>query len=278
MHESIKENRNLLVEENSNEKVGGVRENLLTKEEKRQIVEIFWTGGYDSTFRVVQLSKKNIVIRSYYISDRRKSENYELSAIKEIAKILSERIDTKAIIEPITVINMEMRQEYERDIYKESWEKINENIYLGSQYVWLAGFAEKHKGIELSVHKDDKAIVAIEKYCNLKKIENNYVGDTYVIGSNEEKENDLTICIKNIFKNFSFPLAEYTKLQMRDMYIKNGYKEIMDCTWFCYRPIGGKPCGRCNPCMYTIEEGLKERFTKKALVMYTLKKIKKKVF
>jgi hypothetical protein len=30
----------------------------------------------------------------------------------------------------------------------------------------------------------------------------------------------------------------------------------MELTWFCHRPIRGEPCGVCNPCIYTIQEGL----------------------
>ena len=47
---------------------------------KKQEVEIFWTGGYDSTFRVVQLSRMDVVIRPYYLSDNRIAESYEISA------------------------------------------------------------------------------------------------------------------------------------------------------------------------------------------------------
>jgi len=33
----------------------------------------------------------------------------------------------------------------------------------------------------------------------------------------------------------------------------------MEMTWFCHRPVRGKPCGLCAPCVYTIEEGLARR-------------------
>ena len=61
---------------------------------------------------------------------------------------------------------------------------------------------------------------------------------------------------------------------MRRYYIDNKYEDIMNLTWFCHTPIDGKPCGKCNPCRYTIEEGLRERFTRIALMRYYLQKIK----
>ena len=71
-----------------------------------------------------------------------------------------------------------------------------------------------------------------------------------------------------LFGNQHFPLADYTKLQMKAEYSAMGLSDVIDKTWFCFTPIDGKPCGCCNPCKYTIEEGMTERFTKKALNRY----------
>lgn len=41
---------------------------------------------------------------------------------------------------------------------------------------------------------------------------------------------------------------------------KHGFDDIMEETWFCHTPTkDGKPCGMCNPCKYTREEGLGRR-------------------
>ena len=42
---------------------------------------------------------------------------------------------------------------------------------------------------------------------------------------------------------------------MRTQARQAGFDEIMSLTWFCHRPRHGQPCGTCNPCIYTIEEG-----------------------
>lgn len=41
---------------------------------KREVINVLWTGGYDSSFRMVQLSKSNVMIQPYYLSDKRKCE------------------------------------------------------------------------------------------------------------------------------------------------------------------------------------------------------------
>lgn len=55
---------------------------------------------------------------------------------------------------------------------------------------------------------------------------------------------------------------------MKDEYEKMKLSDIIDDTWFCFNPINGKPCGYCNPCKYTIEEGMSYRFSKEALKRY----------
>jgi hypothetical protein len=38
---------------------------------------------------------------------------------------------------------------------------------------------------------------------------------------------------------------------------EQGWKDLMGMTWFCHKPRKDMtPCGVCNPCLYTIEEGL----------------------
>lgn len=228
-------------------------------------VEILWTGGFDSTFRVVQLSRLNITIQPYYISDNRKSEQNELTAINNILCELKKNENAKAIFRELRIIPMSERVE-DAEI-SEAFHTLRENDFFGGQYEWLAWFAKKHQGIELSIHQDDKALLLIKKYGRLKKISDDILGDYYIIDKDNSNKN-----LVKLFENYHLPLVYFSKKDMRQKYIDDGYKEIMNMTWFCYNPINGKPCGHCNPCMYTIEEGLKDRFSSKALLMYYLKK------
>ena len=139
---------------------------------------------------------------------------------------------------------------------------------MGSQYEWLGVFALEHKGIEISIHKDDKAIELISKHGKLKKVTDD-IGDYYIIDESSSSKDCITL-----FGNSHYPLADLTKLQMKEQYQALGLSDIIDDTWFCFTPINGKPCGRCNPCKYTIEEGMAYRFSKEALRRYYLHKIK----
>jgi len=227
---------------------------------KKSTIEIFWTGGYDSTFRMCQLARKDIIIQPYYLSDKRKSESNELNAIKTITNKLKNNKDTKAIINDIIYVSMDERLENKE--ITQAFNNLLKQDFMGSQYEWLAIFALKHKGIEMSIHKDDKAIELIAKHGKLK-LESSDEGQYYVI----DKKNSEKDCI-TLFGNFHFPLADYTKLEMKKEYEKMKLLEIINDTWFCFTPINDKPCGCCNPCIYTIEEGMAERFSEEALKRY----------
>jgi len=105
--------------------------------------------------------------------------------------------------------------------------------------------------LELSIHKDDKAQVFVENDVELVKEEN----DEYYRLSENPSLPEL-----KLFSYFTFPLLEMTKLEMAEKAKESGFSHIMEETWFCYNPLkDGKPCGVCNPCKYTREEGLGRR-------------------
>ncbi len=225
------------------------------------VVEILWTGGFDSSFRVVQLSRCAVQIQPYYLSDDRNSEANELRAISDITAFLQKHPDTKATFLPLQIV-----KKSERIIDPEisaAYQRMRETDFFGTQYDWLACFATKHPGLELSIHKDDKAILLIQKHGKLKEIHDDIIGSYWVLDVDNSPA-DLAI----LFQNYHFPLAYETKLQMRDEFQSLGYAEVINKTWFCYHPIHNEPCGMCNPCHYTIEEGMTERFSKAALRRY----------
>ena len=223
-------------------------------------ISIFWTGGYDSTFRICQLSRKKVTITPYYLSDDRASEQMEIKAINVIRDKLISNPNTIATINPLQYVSKESRKADSN--VTDAFNRLLKLDFMGSQYEWLGIFALEHPGIELSIHKDDKAIALIHKHGTLKLQSDEY-GDYYVIDKDKSEKDLITV-----FGNQHFPLANYTKLQMKQEYISMGLSDIINDTWFCFTPIDGKPCGTCNPCRYTIEEGMAERFPAEALKRY----------
>jgi hypothetical protein len=232
----------------------------------RTVVNILWTGGWDSTFRIIQLSFKNVIIQPFYLKDNRKSEQFELQAIKSITKELRELPSTKSIINEVKTTNV---VDIEEDIeITGAYQQLYQKSFFGSQYDWLARFAKTLNNLELTIHQDDKAFSLIQNYGKVNKIYNQERGEYYKIDpSSSSKE------LLKVFGNFDFPILEYSKMDMKKEAEKNGFIHLLNKTWFCHTPFNGQPCGICNPCIYTIEEGLVYRFDKSAIKRYKRNKL-----
>ena len=229
-------------------------------------VRIFWTGGFDSTFRVSQLSKFDIEIEPHYMCDKRSTKEYELKAISEIREYLESLEDTKAKFLPLVYHPIDDLEENKE--VTEAFSRVFQKHYMGRQYEYLGIVSKMFPGIETGVHVHDKFTYILEDENCLKKVHDDIIGDYYVVDESIASKELATLS-----KDFHFPLVKYTKKQMRKEFIDNNLDEVMDMTWFCFTPIDGKPCGKCNACKGTIKEGLYSRFEKKALIRYALRRL-----
>lgn len=228
---------------------------------KQDTINILWTGGWDSTFRILQLSDKDVVIQPFYLKDNRQSEEFELNAIKSITNEILSLKSTLCQINDIITLNTSDIEEDKQ--ITDAYNQILEKSFFGSQYDWLARFAKKINNLELTIHKDDKAFDIIKMYGNIIEISDDVKGNYFKIDTSTSSKE-----LIRLFENFHFPILNYSKLEMKKTAEINGYLHIMNKTWFCYRPVDGQPCGECNPCIYTIEEGLRYRFSKQAIKRY----------
>lgn len=70
-------------------------------------VNLLWTGGWDSTFRLLQLIEENVQIQLFYfIDEKRKSTNIEIERMKKILKYIKGKKDFRAIVKDINYINV----------------------------------------------------------------------------------------------------------------------------------------------------------------------------
>ena len=231
---------------------------------EKTVVNILWTGGWDSTFRVIQLAHKDVIIQPYYLKDNRKSDEHELKAIQSITsdiRALKSAICTINDIKTMNVIDIEK----DTDITN-AYQLLLKKQFFGSQYDWLARFAKQFNSLELTIHQDDKAFSLIQAHGSIKKHSDSR-GEFYKL---DQLSSSPEIC--KVFGNFDFPILKYSKLDMKKEAEEKGFIDLMNKTWFCYRPINNQPCGQCNPCIYTIEEGLVYRFNKSAIRRYKRRK------
>jgi 7-cyano-7-deazaguanine synthase in queuosine biosynthesis len=211
---------------------------------------LLWTGGWDSTFRLLTLLlREQREVQPYYILDSlhyRPAVPAEREAMRRIRQELSARHPEAAVRLADTIecplgeiaADPEITRHYERCL------AIG---FIGGQYEWLARYCRQHgiEGMELSIHRDDKAreLLAGLIAPSRDRLDPRFAGD----------------CRYELFKSFRFPLFDLTKRQMQAEARAGGFESLMQLTWFCHKPRRGRPCGTCNPCIYTIEEGLSER-------------------
>lgn len=233
-------------------------------------VSIFWTGGWDSTFRVLNLLVlKQSVVQPYYLIDRQRgSFATEIYTISQLKNILVKRFpECESRLLP-TMIH-EVNDIKVNATITEQFERLKAIGHLGSQYDWLARFAEEMGvfDLELAIHRDDKAHAFLEHFVTR---ESDSTGAYYRLRS------DATNPDLQIFRYFRFPLFDMTKLEMQRLSATYGFGDIMERTWFCHYPLrSGAPCGTCNPCLYTREEGLVRRIGLVGRMRFHLKALKR---
>lgn len=230
---------------------------------------VLWTGGWDSTFRVLELSLHyGAVVQPYYLIDvNRRSTLRELQAISEIRKSIEEESATAA--DRILPTKIAHSDELPRisDI-SDNFHAILKTTYIGDQYVYLALLARRYEldDLELCVHQDDRAAVALAGATTT-------VDDGTLRGSFEIAPERMTTELA-LFRDFRFPLLQFTKTDMESTARDRGVLHIMEKTWFCHSPILGRyPCGVCAPCKYAIQEGMGHRVPSLGRLFNQVKKV-----
>lgn len=236
-------------------------------------VNVLWTGGLDSSCRIIELSRMNVEIQPYYIWDTtRGSIKQELKAIKQISQDVIKHPQTKAVLRPIKVIrDNEIMPDTK---ITEAWKIFNQKYALGSQYDYLARFAKQY-GLKLEVGLESsersKATNTIKAETSLKKVEDGEYS-YYSIDIQQDKSSLEGVIL---FENLLFPstLWHMSKLEEIEKFKELGFEKTILKTWFCHRPVLGLPCGHCNPCKDCINEGLAFRVPRFGYLLGELRRI-----
>ncbi|MFC3094630.1 hypothetical protein DRW07_12920 [Alteromonas sediminis] len=202
---------------------------------------ILWTGGWDSTFRLLQaLFIDNETVQPYYIVDHnRKSTRQEFLAIRKIYLKVKEKIGTSKLLPTKIYYRWELKPNAS---ISESYNSLKSKMHVGTQYEWLALFAEQHQlnDLELSIQSHEH-----NHQSQLQKLmlENMVDFATENARLKENFNKDL-----EIYKYYKFPVLHIKKQEMADIAKEHSFDKLMLDTWFCHTPIFEKPCGVCKPC------------------------------
>lgn len=221
---------------------------------------LLWTGGWDSTFRLLQLLlvERRSVEPYYVVEGARRASSAEQGAMRSIRELLrTSHPEASARLQETIEVPLDQIAA-DAQIFS-TYEKALHFGFIGGQYEWLARMCAQRgvTDMELAIHQDDKARALLAELIDAsrRQLDPRHAGDPRY----------------ELFQYFRFPVFDMTKQQMRSAARKDGFEELMALTWFCHRPRAGQPCGVCNPCIYTIEEGLADRVPLAGRVRYHLR-------
>lgn len=235
----------------------------------KDVVRIFWTGGWDSTFRLLQLVllEKRKVQPYYIIDPARKSTDAEIKAMNKIKyKLFVKYPATKELIVPTVIVNLSDIKPNEE--VTNAYHKILKRQELGVQYEFLARYCAQEGLEHLEIAVENGPAVILAKLLQ-----------SYVVKVNEEKYPNYEIDSKydgtdvhTLLKYFRYPILFITKLDMQEIGIKEEFADIMELTWFCHNPqkygASFQPCGVCNPCIGLMSAGMGSRMALRSKIRY----------
>lgn len=242
-----------------------------TRRTDNHVTNLLWTGGWDSTFRLlyVLLVLRRRVATYYVINVDRAAWINEIRTIHRIKDYLrTHNPDAFALLEPTRIYSKSDLRPSEE--IANAYKSIRAAMFLGPQYRWLAQFASEVgvDFLELAIHRDDKAHSVLAPMVN-EQLDDQGVGTgSWALPASFSHGPEHAL-----FGRFVFPLFGITKIQMAEIATEHGFGWLLECTSFCHAPLsGGQPCGTCNPCTYTIEEGLGRRLGRIGRTRYFIKK------
>jgi 7-cyano-7-deazaguanine synthase len=216
---------------------------------KMDTVYILWTGGWDSTYRVVELSRLCVIIQPVYILDEsRHSYERELKSIDTITRLLMDKEETLASFLPLIIVNKTDIPENKH--ISDTVTMLREKYQWGVQHDWISRIALEYPGIELCVEK------IVGEFSPTRNIINAHGSVTmgthgYIVTDDSDE------VLKTVLGNITLPIFETTETQMVENIKSWGYESIMENIWFCHNPINGKPCGLCVPCHTKWDNGMR---------------------
>ena len=235
------------------------------------MTELLWTGGWDSTFRLCQLARKECDVQPYYLILNRPCVEEEQNAISTILPLLRSKRGVRANIRDVQFIDY--RDVAIPDDIQSAWEQFKGPPFaLGGQYRFLSVFAREHPGIELGQERYWKKIGHLRSLLLEKgHMRVSSEGTGYFV------KEDCDPAVWTLFGNMRMPISEMHEREMALLIRRWGYQDVMDHVWFCYTPVDVKPCGLCEPCLTKHKNGMDRLLGTEAIRRATLYNYLKKL-
>lgn len=243
-----------------------IHENLTQARAVSDPAQTFWTGGWDSTFRVLWLLfEEKATVQPHYIYDkRRKSAPQECATMDAIRAAIAER-DPDAAARLLPTQGIAREDIPANHARRDAYEEIRAQTNGSQQYKYLSDYADMVLGrrieIGIEVHETETS------------------GAIYFLGELLEWSEqggrlraDATNPQIALFHSFWFPLMRMRKRDMDVVARGCRWGDLLALTVFCQRPRpDGTACGRCHSCAVTGHAGYLKRMPLRARIRWRLK-------
>ena len=219
---------------------------------------VLWTGGYDSSFIVLQaLIDENKIVQPIYISDlidnepgkktRRNNKDQEYKAMNKIRNLFRKKFPEKAdnLLDIIDIKKIELDNDT-----KYHMEELKKKKSVRRSTCQYGAISQLSKDINKGRHGND--II----YLEVGVVKEDYRTDKFknIINNNIDKKSlkissNLNHNSVNLFRHCRFPLIDLTKKDILKISEEGNYSDILKYSWSCWYPKkDGSPCGRCIMC------------------------------
>lgn len=222
---------------------------------------IFWTGGFDSTFRLLELVSDDKVssINLYYIAlniddvensnvGRRSITNEIETMIRILNNIDTSKIKKFTIIgksEDLLYYSFQFTFPFMNFISKDKIEYSDKNksyfFDLLVEGLVLRPITQWGAITQLLDDLNIEAEICLEKEGGIWSRINRYVIDGQIQFSR--------MSALNAFKRYQIPLFNINRQQMIQISDEKNWKSILQMTWSCWYPKDGLQCGKCFTCV-----------------------------
>ena len=227
------------LEENKKEEI--IKESLkLTQyvvegRNKEVVKDLLWSGGHNSTFRLLELLQLGFTVRPIYLllQETQKSTLLEMETLDKILKYIKiYHSDLAGKILPVKYINYK-----DINLNKEVEVYCKKHPTLPLKYQSLLNYTYQHgKEIELSVDEKSPLSSIIEK-------------DT-IFYSRDCKINTNKKELSFLF-NIRFPVIHTHKSNLWYFSYNYGFQDVLSLITYCLSPLlpTNLPCGKCDGCI-----------------------------
>jgi hypothetical protein len=201
---------------------------------------IFWTGGLDSTFRLMELLRTGDgPVQPIYLYFRPKpprlSSDLEIRTMNRLGAEIRASLPRPDRLRP-TLIRLRGDFALSPEIRRADV-ALQKQAHVGSQYRWLAQFCHDTGFPDASIE------MCMPRHDPPSPLQCAIFEDPSAPRPTLKPGPAATL-----FRYYRFPTLHRSKAEMLAEARAGGFAEILEKTWFCHSPLWGMPCGGCNPC------------------------------